>query len=177
MYDYNLLFRLSFSCIFHVIYEDSSHNYTCINQENLVLYNVSVLGYIFSLVNYSLKSWNWLHCSLQDIGCTVISYWTIHWVHLSLSIITGFCSRFHNFITGIGLLLSILSSGGTHPEAPTPPIKHPNSHDSGTSITNRSVASVPSWNIILPPCLGVNASISMKRSLGSYKDCIILHEP
>ena len=54
MYDLSLLFLLSFS--FNVIYEDSSPSYTCINQGHLVLYNVLILGYIFPLVNYSLKS-------------------------------------------------------------------------------------------------------------------------
>ena len=79
-------FLLYFSC-------DSSPSYACINQGQLELYNISVLDYILPLVNYSLKSWNWLHCNLQDIGYTAISYWTIYWIHLSLSIITALCSQ------------------------------------------------------------------------------------
>ena len=42
MYDFSFLFLLSFSFIFHVICEDSSPSYACINQGHLVLYNVSV---------------------------------------------------------------------------------------------------------------------------------------
>ena len=78
MYDLSLLFLFSLSFIIHVICEDSSPSYACINQGHLVLYNLLLLGYIFPPVNYSLKSWNWLHYSLQDIGCTAISYWIIY---------------------------------------------------------------------------------------------------
>ena len=78
MYDLNLLFLLSFSFIFRVIFEESSPSYACINQGHLALYNVSVLGYIFPLVNYSLKSRHWLHCSHQDISYIAIPDLTIY---------------------------------------------------------------------------------------------------
>ena len=43
MYDLSLLFLLSFSFIFHMICEDFSPSYTCINQRHLAHYNVSAL--------------------------------------------------------------------------------------------------------------------------------------
>ena len=52
------------------------------------------------------------------------------------------------YYTETRLLLSPLSSGGTHPEAPharTAVINRPNS-DERASIANRSIASVSSWN-------------------------------
>ena len=73
MYNLSILFLLSSSLIFHVICKDSSPSYTCINKGHLV-YNVWVLGYILPPVNHSPKSWNQLHCSLQDIRYTAISY-------------------------------------------------------------------------------------------------------
>ena len=113
MYDFSLLFLLSFSFIFHVICEDSSPSYACINQGHLALYNALVLGYIIPLVNYSLKSWNWLHCSLQDIGFIAIAHLTIYWVYFITIICYWIVQWIHILVGGIGLILSILSSAGS----------------------------------------------------------------
>ena len=55
MHDLSLLFHLSFTFIFHVICEDSSPSYACMNKEHLVLYNVQYwFGVVFSLQSTTL---------------------------------------------------------------------------------------------------------------------------
>ena len=90
---------LSFSFIFHVICEDSSPSYACINQGHLVLYNVLV--WVISSLGQQLSkvlklallqpSRYWLYCYYSSDSLLSSHYLCSSYLH-SLEVI-------HNFIT------------------------------------------------------------------------------